>query len=178
MSYQNYDDYHFKPANDGPSNVTPMVNNTLMGRGHSQAAGPWRRLGAFFLDTIVVSIVIAVILLTVTTPETQSDLRETVVTVNFYSTIALWLYMTLCQMTGFQTLGKRITGIRAVDMQGNLLGFIPAALRNFWILLALIPAIGGNLQMIVGVVIFVVVFAGDKTQGLNDKWSKTQVLTR
>ena len=30
----------------------------------------------------------------------------------------------------------------------------------------------------VGILIFIFAFMGDKTQGLNDKWAKTRVLTR
>ncbi len=180
------------PTNNygGPNYGTPMANPTYMNPGAPNAAGPWRRLLAYFLDSIVVGIlgsILAGIFFTIPTPpqaETEAeinrfltDLTSFSASMTVFSAVLFFFYATFCQTTNFQTLGKRAAGIRAVDADGQKLPVLKSALRNVWLLIPAIPFLGWASNL-VGILIFIFAFMGDRTQGLNDKWAKTRVLTR
>lgn len=178
------------PANDygGPNYGTPMAHPAYLGAGAPDAAGPWRRLGAYLIDGIVIGILsslLAGLFFTVPVlPQSEADLERFLLDVGGFNSqvtvltsVLFFLYATFCQTTQFQTLGKRALGIRAVDENGDRLPVAKSALRNVWLLLPVIPFFGW-VSNLLGLLIFIFAFLGDKTQGLNDKWARTRVLKR
>lgn len=178
------------PTNNygGPNYGTPMANPTLMGFGAPDAAGPWRRLGAYLVDSLVVGLISSILtsffLSTPLAPQTEADMDRFIAEMVEYggqvavvTAVIFFVYATILQTTNFSTLGKRALGIRVTDMERSPLTLGRSALRNAWLLLSAVPFVSW-LVTIIGLVIFIMAFAGDRTQGLNDKWAQTRVVKR
>lgn len=64
-----------------------------------------------------------------------------------------YLYKTLAEAATGRTLGKTVLGTRVVRAGGAAMDLRVAARRNRWLLLGLIPGLGGPLVTLVGIVI-------------------------
>lgn len=153
-----------------------------------RAAGPWRRLGAYIIDSLLVGVFVSIISQLYLTfpalPQTEADMEQFFVQLTEYSTqvallnaVVFFAYMTIMQTTNFSTVGKRVLGIRVTELDGSRLSYGRSALRNVWLLLSIVPFLSW-FSPFLQIAIFVVMFSGAQTQGLNDKWAKTQVLKR
>jgi uncharacterized RDD family membrane protein YckC len=126
-------------------------------------AGFWRRVAAYILDGIIISIVLVPLSLVLRDPEQQATVYYPV------STAVSWLYFALMESSARQaTVGKMALGMVVTDLDGNKIGFGRATGRYFAkILSALILAIG-----------FIMVAFTQKKQGLHDMIASTLVVKR
>lgn len=173
------------PANGGYAAYPPAANQNVLNQGI--AAGPWRRLGAYVIDAVILTFILgtigAAVSMSSITPGMSAEEIGNLVAQPFpffneITTLVIFLYFTFLQTTNFSTIGKRAIGIRVTTMDLQPISLGTSALRSAWLLLPLIPALGGLLSFIFGIVIFVMLFNGDQTQGLNDKLAKTRGVLR
>jgi uncharacterized RDD family membrane protein YckC len=76
------------------------------------------------------------------------------------------------------TLGKSIVGIEVQGPDGAPPSIERAMKRNAWMLLGLIPWIGGLLLLVAVIAIMITIASGSNMQGLHDEWATTAVLKR
>jgi uncharacterized RDD family membrane protein YckC len=131
--------------------------------------GFWRRLGATFLDVIILSI-----LLTLGTAFTALlKLIAPVFVICFLQEICslmlLFLYYPLLESSKFQgSIGKQILGMKVVDKEGQRIKFWRALVRQFSKVLSFIAA---------GTGFFMIAFM-DKKRGFHDLLVDTYVIER
>jgi uncharacterized RDD family membrane protein YckC len=126
-------------------------------------AGFWRRVAAYILDGIIVSVVLVPLSLALRDPQQQATVYYPV------STALSWLYFALMESSARQaTVGKMALGIVVTDLEGNRIGFGRATGRYFAKYLSfLILAIG----------VIMVAFTAKK-QGLHDMIVSTLVVKK
>lgn len=169
--------YNPTPRTEGPTNATPFANRTFMGSGDQvidgmAPAGPGSRLAAWLIDASLITIAIAgIISLFVGSIDVASPAA------NAITAPVLWLYLSLLQMTGMQTVGKRLLGIRVVRRDGSPVAAPQTLLRNAWVLFTAVPYVGWA-TTVIGIVIFISIFAAPQMQGLHDRLVKTAVIRR
>jgi uncharacterized RDD family membrane protein YckC len=135
-------------------------------------AGFWRRVGAYIIDGLILSVVFVPLALLVAPDPTTGAPGESSAgaqAVQGLSTLAGWLYFAFMESSGRQaTLGKMALGIVVTDLEGNRIGFGRATARYFAKLLSfLILAIG----------VIMVAFTAKK-QGLHDMIASTLVVKK
>lgn len=81
--------------------------------------------------------------------------------------VVVLLYYTLLEGSIGKTVGKMVTGIRVVDVEGNPPGYLKALVRT------LLRIIDGLFAYLVG---FIIVLSGDRRRRLGDMAAKTQVV--
>lgn len=78
-------------------------------------------------------------------------------------------YFVLHEGSGGSTLGKMVLGLRVVGPEGDDPAIDVAAKRNLWLLLGVIPAVGGVLSLIAVIAIIVTVAQSEDNRGWHDK---------
>ncbi|MDR7328406.1 RDD family protein [Corynebacterium guangdongense] len=156
-------------------------------------AGGGRRLLAYFIDGFIIGFVVNALasMLGVFPPvdpgmmndgatmnSWMDEMAQTSVTLSLLNTVVFYLYAVFMQTTDFSTVGKRLAGIRVTELDGGRLSLGTSAKRNAWLLAGLVPAFGGLIVFVLGLIIFFQAGQGDRTQGLNDRWARTRVLKR
>ena len=139
-------------------------------------AGFWFRVIATIIDYIIAIIFVCIvaaitgIILGFSMSVTSSSLEEIKITSNLLGFIVgilvPWLYFTLSESSAWQaTLGKKMLGMKVIDMDGNRISFGKANIR-YWskIISAIIFYIG-----------FIMVAFTERKQGLHDKIAGTLV---
>jgi uncharacterized RDD family membrane protein YckC len=126
-------------------------------------AGFWRRVAAYILDGIIVSVVLVPLSLALRDPQQQATVYYPV------STALSWLYFALMESSARQaTVGKMALGIVVTDLEGNRIGFGRATGRFFAKYLSF-------LILFIGVIM--VAFT-QKKQGLHDMIVSTLVFKK
>ena len=156
-------------------------------------AGGGRRLLAYFIDGFIVGFVVNSLasmlgLFPPVDPGMMDNgaamnswmdaMAQTSVTIGVLNTVVFYIYAVFMQTTDFSTVGKRLAGIRVTELDGGRLSLGTSAKRNAWLLAGLVPAFGGLIGFVLGLIIFFQAGQGDRSQGLNDKWARTRVLKR
>lgn len=149
-------------------------------------AGFWKRLAAFIIDQILLTIVctpVVVVILVIMgvgvasmgDPEALSDELASGIgalaqlAMNGVCLVIYWIYYALMESSGMQgTLGKMILGIQVTDANGNKLTFLRATGRFFSRILSHITCCLGYLT----------VFFTDKQQALHDMVASTLVVNK
>jgi uncharacterized RDD family membrane protein YckC len=145
--------------------LTIDTNVLTQGVERPEFSGFWRRLFAWLLDQLIVTVSIGVLI----------ALIYVVAGINFVSQafslfcfiVAYWLYFSIQESGPTQaTLGKRLLGIRVTDLQGERISFARSSGRNFakiinWLTLGL------------G---FILAALTHRKQALHDLMAGTQVL--
>lgn len=130
-------------------------------------AGFWPRFAAFLIDSIiqffmgfVLALLFIFLFLKGFDAEQAAPNPEREAILNLLGFLIGWLYFTLMESSRYQgTIGKRLLGLRVVDMQGEPVSFVRATGRHFAkFLSALILMIG-----------FLMVGFTSRKQGLHDK---------
>lgn len=135
-------------------------------------AGFWLRFVAYFLDSIILSVVVTPISL-ITFPFFLfgSPEQNFIVTLGivFFNIAITFFYFTLMESSSMQgTLGKMALGLKVVDMKNKRISFARATGRYFGkILSATILYIG-----------FIMVAFTEKKQGLHDLMAETLVVKK
>lgn len=169
-------------ANYGGYAGYPGGGEAMFGQG-DVAAGPWRRLAAYLIDSILLGFILGLVLTPIMMPRMtpgmdQIQLAEEMRPFALGTVVLVYLYFTILHTTSFSTVGKRLLGIRVTTMDYQPISFGTSALRSLWVLVGIIPIIGNLLSFVLSVTIFVMLFTGDRTQGIHDKWAKTRGVKR
>ncbi len=130
-------------------------------------AGFWIRFLAYFIDSILMSIVNVIILYGVVGIDTLADPQEGVLMTNAINFIIPLLYFTLMQSSSKQaTLGKMAVGIKVLNANSETISFPQAIGRYFSkIVSAIILLIG-----------FIMAGFDSRKQALHDKMAGTFVV--
>lgn len=138
--------------------------------GSTQFGGFWIRVGAYFIDLVVLIIPILLIsfLFRAVTPAAD-EMEQVIVEVmdSILSLVVWWIYFAVLHSSKWQaTVGKKAVGLKVVDENGNRISFGRATGRYFAeFISAFILAIG---YMMVG--------WSKKKQGLHDMIAGTYVI--
>ncbi|MGO8806615.1 MAG: RDD family protein [Candidatus Bathyarchaeia archaeon] len=100
-----------------------------------------KRTGGFLIDfAIILAITTAIIFLpSALSMNLKSLLSGGLSTVIFITVGLLWLYSTLLEGFNGQSIGKRITGLKVVRVDGKKMNYDYAAIRNFGKILPILP---------------------------------------
>jgi uncharacterized RDD family membrane protein YckC len=159
---------------------------------------PWRRLGAFIIDYLIIFSVGFILSLTIVLfiliiqgfsyldIETESERLTKFFTayeaffqasIIIIPAIAYWIYSALLESSKWQaTIGKRLFGIYVTDEIGNRITFRKASLRAAIKMISGIPQCG---RLPIGYLInFGIILLTDKNQGIHDFLAKTYVVEK
>lgn len=154
----------------GDSNPNPQYGQPLPGGyppvGGGTPADIGIRFAARFIDGVIV-LIVAVILSIITALLFWGDYGFTV---SIFSGIALFIYFVAFEVTQGATLGKKILGL-SVRGAGGLPKPTPkeAAIRNSFLLLTIIPFLGGLLTLAAYIYIAVTINNSPTKQGKHDE---------
>lgn len=142
-------------------------------------AGLGPRVGARLLDVLIVgiplSIVLALVGLGAGAAMDPGNVGPQWLSSLLYS--LLWFgYFVWLESSRGATLGKQLLNIQVLGPQGGPPSTEQAMKRNAWMLLGLIPWIGGLLWFVAVIAIMVTIARGSDMQGFHDVWAKTAVL--
>ncbi len=143
-------------------------------------AGLGARIGARLLDVLIVAIPLSIVMSLVGWGAgAVLDVGGTRGQVTSLLQSLLWFaYFVGLESNRGATIGKSIVGIEVQGPDGGVPSLERAMKRNAWMLLGLIPWIGGLLWLVAVIVIMVTINSGSDLQGLHDEWATTAVLRR
>jgi uncharacterized RDD family membrane protein YckC len=171
-------DSHSPPA--APMQQLPQTTTAAL----EDHAGFWKRVAAYILDLILLTIVFKVIgtffgapaaeeatkqaILGGTPPlEAYMQLYHNLWFYNLLTTVLTWLYFAFCESSAWQaTVGKLALGIRVTNLQGSRISFLRATGRFF----------AKYLSVLILCIGFVMVAFTRRKQGLHDLIADTLVL--
>jgi uncharacterized RDD family membrane protein YckC len=141
-------------------------------------AGLGPRVGARLLDVLIVAIPLSIVLSLVGWGAGAAlDVGGGQGRITALIQSLLWFgYFVWLESSQGATLGKRILGIEVQGPDGGPPSVERAMKRNAWMLLGLIPAIGGVLVFAAVIAIIITINSGSNMQGLHDEWATTAVL--
>ena len=137
--------------------------------------GFWRRLGAYIIDTILVSIVSVVLVfayafvhaMAAEGEEVSEEVVGVVAQLIFF--LVGWLYWAIMESSPEQaTLGKMAVGLKVIDMEGRRIGFWRATGRYFGKIISSLFLYAG----------FIMVAFTAKKQGMHDIMASCVVIIR
>lgn len=139
-------------------------------------AGIGTRFVARLLDAVIIGLPASLVLAVAGLPAPTIGLGGTEVWMRSAVTGLLWFtyYVAFESRTGW-TVGKRLLGIRVAETGGDAPGIAASATRNSWILLGLVPWVGGIAMLAAVIAIAVTISSGEDTRGLHDRLAGTFV---
>lgn len=145
------------------------------------AASVGKRVGAYLLDVIGVTIIVYIVLLLTGLAQSMMDPTATgqAYVSNLLAAVLTLAYFVLLEAGSGQTLAKRLLGIKAVMADGSPLTTEAALKRRFWFMLgAVIPTALGSLIGIVIVLVILITAIQDQPlhQGFHDRFASTKVI--
>jgi uncharacterized RDD family membrane protein YckC/Tfp pilus assembly major pilin PilA len=151
--------------------VSPAIGAAAEASPVNVYGGFWRRVGASFIDSLILYAVMFVVILAMAIGETgnEADSAAAGLWAVLASNVFAWLYSVLLESSSLQaTLGKMAFGIRVTDFDGQRIGFGRATGRYFakWI---------SGFTLGVG---FVMAAFTQRRQALHDKIAGTLVLRK
>lgn len=147
-------------------------------------AGGGKRLLAYFLDSLIIGIPCAIVLMLLSgvmgsgaaTAEDGELIGMIVGGIgSIIVGIAVALYKILMEASSGQTLGKRIAKIRVVRVDGAPMDVGSAVKRNWWVLLAAVPVLG-YLSTPIGLGVLITASSQPGLQAFTDKAAGTMVV--
>lgn len=145
-------------------------------------AGFWLRFVAFWIDWLILAIIISAIhflfygtphvfehLQTMTSNPAGKLMLHTEYTLDWSGTLVIWLYYTLFECSKWQaTIGKQLLGLKVTDENGNRIG-IGRSNGRFWskILSTFIFGIG-----------YLMIAFTSRKQGLHDLIARTLIIRK
>lgn len=142
--------------------------------------GPWPRFGARLIDGLVLFIPNAVLAAVLTDDTTTSfsgvgseNFVYLLVTTMLGYAYAVWL-----ESSRGQTVGKMALGFKVVGPDGRVPAPDVALRRNGWLLLSLVPIIGGVLSFVAAVAIGVTIANDPFKRGTHDNFAGGSAVVR
>jgi uncharacterized RDD family membrane protein YckC len=143
--------------------------------------GPWPRFGARIIDGLVLFIPNA-IFAAVLTDESASSFGGVGTGENFVyvlvSTLLGFAYAVWLEASRGQTLGKMALGYKVVGPDGQIPSNDVAMRRNAWLLLGLVPIVGGVLSFVAAVAIGVTIANDPFKRGTHDNFAGGSAVVR
>jgi uncharacterized RDD family membrane protein YckC len=139
--------------------------------GDQRYGGVLKRFGARILDGLIVGIPLALIMFAI-----GLDLAGYLW--SLVTTLVTLGYFVFLESSQQGTLGKRILGMSVVAESGQSLTPEASLRRNWWLLLGLIPFVGGLASLGVAIYIAVTISSDARNQGFHDKMADAVVLDR
>jgi uncharacterized RDD family membrane protein YckC len=132
------------------------------------SAGVGVRIGARLIDHILVAIVsIAIAAVLITFNSIVSGVITSLLGFGYF----VWL-----ESSQGATLGKKLLNIRVVGPDGGNPAVDVTAKRNVWMLLGVIPLVGGPLALVAVIVLIVTIAQNPHNRGYHDTFAGTSVL--
>lgn len=148
--------------------MNEIVNNEI--NEGTEFGGFWIRVGAYFIDMVVLLIPVLLISFLFRAASPANDqLEEAIVDLidSFLSIIVWWIYFAVMNSSEWQaTVGKRVVGLKVVDENGNRISFGRATGRYFAEMLS-------GLILMIG---YMMVGWTKRKQGLHDMIASTYVV--
>lgn len=133
-------------------------------------ASPWKRLLAFFIDTIAIIGVYMVLGIVLSISLIHPVIRALpMIGFWLYGSLFLvsWIYYAAFESSSWQaTLGKHVLGLKVTDLAGQRISFLRASARYLF----------KFLSRIVVYISMIMVFVTKRKQALHDKFSFTLIL--
>lgn len=145
-----------------------------------QPVGPWPRFGARIIDFLVLLIPQFIIGAVVgggsSTVGVASSGRAWFAGV--IGTLLTYGYFVYLESTRGQSVGKMALSFKVIGPDGNLPTTEVAARRNAWLLLSIIPILGGLVQFVVAIVIGVTINSDPFKRGWHDNFAGGTAVVR
>lgn len=147
----------------------PPAANPPSGAGApTTTAGLGVRFGARFLDALIIGLPVGIVL-------GVMGLADGLFVSTLLS-IAYFGYYVYFEANQGATLGKKILNLKVVAADGSPPTMEAAAKRNAWMLIGLIPVLGGILGFIAVIVIAVTISSNAHNRGKHDEFADTAVM--
>lgn len=145
--------------------------------GTSVPAGLGRRLAARLLDAVVVGLALSAGLALAGLPAPTWGLGGVETWGRSAVTVGVWFAYYVVAETGTgTTVGKRLVGARVVGSDRRRPSLAATAVRNGWLLLGLVPWLGGPLQLAAVVALAITIARSEHDRGCHDRWTGTVVV--
>ena len=152
---------------DEPSMGQPY--GTGSGAAPTESAGLGARIGARLLDVLLIGIPASFVLALVGLAD-PTGASPIIISLLWYG------YFVLLESNRGATVGKSILGIRVVSTSGGTPEIAETAKRNVWMLLGLIPFVGGIASLVAVIAIIVTISSAPDNRGWHDGFAGTSVL--
>lgn len=140
--------------------------------------GPWPRLGARIIDGLVLFIPNAVLAAVLTDGTTSFGLGSEDLLYLVVSTLIGFGYAVWLEASRGQTVGKMALGFKVVGPDGRVPATDVAMRRNAWLLLGLVPILGGLLSFVVAIAIGVTIAKDPFKRGTHDNFAGGSAVVR
>jgi len=168
------------PPPPPPPPSSPPPTGGLGPSGQLVPVGPWPRLGARIIDGLVLFIPNLLLAAILTDGgggfaglAGGDDIVYLLTTTLLGYAYAVWL-----EASRGQTVGKMVVGIKVIGPDGGLPANDVAARRNVWLLLSLVPVLGGILSFIAAVAIGVTINGDPFNRGTHDNFAGGSAVVR
>lgn len=131
----------------------------------------WIRFAARFIDGLIVGIPMAIILEIIGLGGGGFESDAGAFVGGVISSLVYVGYFTFLESGRGQTLAKQVLNIRVVGPQGGLPTQDQAFKRNAWLLLGIIPILGGLATFVIAIVIAVAINSSPEGKGTHDEWA-------
>lgn len=140
-------------------------------------AGLGHRLAARVLDAVLVGLALSAVVALAGLPAPTWGLGGIEAWGRSAVTLGVWFaYYALAEAATGTTVGKRLVGVRVVDRRGQTPPLRLTAARSAWLLLGLVPIVGGVLQLAAVVVLIVTIARDSDSRGYHDLRTGTRVV--
>lgn len=145
-----------------------------------EPVGTWPRFGAKIIDYLVLLIPIFIISLIVGGDGTGavSAIGGRQILASMITTLLIYAYFVYLESTRGQTVGKMALGYKVIGPDGNVPATDVAARRNAYLLLGLIPILGGLAQFVLVIVIAVTINNDPFKRGWHDNFAGGTAVVR
>lgn len=132
----------------------------------------WKRFGARIVDGFIFGVPFALLLMVL-------GIGTTNVLGNILATIGGFAYYVALEPQMGATPGKRLFSLGVVDVRtGEKVTYEQSAKRNWWLLLGLVPVLGGLASLAVAIGIAVTAYNDNHGQGFHDRMADTLVMEK
>lgn len=143
--------------------------------------GTASRFGAKIIDILILLVPIFGITWLIAGDAQAGTLRSTdgeVVLANIITTLLTFGYFAYLESTRGQTVGKMALGYKVIGPDGGLPSIEAAAKRNAYLLLGLVPIVGGLVQFVLLIVIAVTISSDSFKRGWHDNFAGGTAVVR
>ena len=151
------------------------------GYGGPEPVGPWPRLGARIIDWLVLlipSFLIGLVVGVGASPLSGGAVDAAGFLAGIITTLLGFGYYVWLETTRGQTVGKMALSYRVVGPDGGLPTTEQSMRRNAWLLLAIIPILGGLAQLVIAIIIGVTISSDPFNRGWHDNFAGGTAVVR
>lgn len=148
--------------------------------GGLQSVGPWPRFGARIIDWLVLlipNLIIGAIIGGGGTPVGMAGGGRAWFA-GVIGTLIGFGYFVYLESSRGQTIGKQVLNIKTIGPDGNVPSTDVALRRNAWLLLSIVPILGGLAQFVLAIVIAVTINSDPFNRGWHDNFAGGSAVVR